>query len=188
MLSLLCSWGILAVAFCNVTFWFCVTFWPHNISRGIVRPFQFSGRICVGLIYFPWILGRIHQWNLRFSLWEGFNFNFFNRCSVCLLSCFSRIWLFTTLRTGARQAPLSMGFSRQEYWSGLPCPPPGIFPAQGWNRVPWSPALRAGASPLAPPGGSPESSAGHAGGLGSTWEPLLLFLFYIVHGDRPSFS
>ena len=31
------------------------------------------------------------------------------------------------------QAPLSMGFSRQEYWSGLPCPPPGIFPTQGSN-------------------------------------------------------
>ena len=31
----------------------------------------------------------------------------------------------TTLWTATRQAPLSMGFSRQEYWSGLPCPPPG---------------------------------------------------------------
>ena len=36
--------------------------------------------------------------------------------------CFSRVWLF--LWTEARQAPLLMGFSRQEYWSGLPCPPP----------------------------------------------------------------
>ena len=39
--------------------------------------------------------------------------------------------LFATLRTGAHQAPLSRGFSRQEDWSGLPCPPPGIFPTQG---------------------------------------------------------
>ncbi|XDC53416.1 hypothetical protein R6Z07M_004598 [Ovis aries] len=31
------------------------------------------------------------------------------------------------------KAPLSMGFSRQEYWSGLPIPSPGIFPTQGWN-------------------------------------------------------
>ena len=38
-----------------------------------------------------------------------------------------------TLWTVARQAPLSMGFSRQEYWSGLPFPPPGIFPTQGSN-------------------------------------------------------
>ena len=42
-------------------------------------------------------------------------------CAKPLQSC-----LFVTLRT--RQAPLSMGFSRQEYWSGLPCPPPGDLP------------------------------------------------------------
>ena len=38
---------------------------------------------------------------------------------------------FVTLWTVACQAPLSMGFSRQEYWNGLPCPPPGDFPDQG---------------------------------------------------------
>ena len=43
--------------------------------------------------------------------------------ACCLLSYFSRVQLFVTLRTIARQTPLSMGFSRQEYWSGLPCPP-----------------------------------------------------------------
>ena len=37
----------------------------------------------------------------------------------------SPVWLFVTLWTVARQAPLSTGFSRQEYWSGLPSPPPG---------------------------------------------------------------
>ena len=37
----------------------------------------------------------------------------------------SRVQLFVTPWAVARQAPLSMGFSRQEYWSGLPCPPPG---------------------------------------------------------------
>ena len=42
-------------------------------------------------------------------------------------------------RTVARQAPLSMGFSRQEYWSGLPCPPPGDLPNPGTKRR--SPAL-----------------------------------------------
>ena len=42
--------------------------------------------------------------------------------SVCVLSRFSHIPLFTTLWTVAPQAPLSLGFSRQEYWSGLPCP------------------------------------------------------------------
>ena len=38
----------------------------------------------------------------------------------CMLSCFSRVRLFVTLRTVTLQAPLSMGFSRREYWSGLP--------------------------------------------------------------------
>ena len=41
----------------------------------------------------------------------------------------------------AQQAPLSMGFSRQEYWSGLPCPPPGDLPNLGME--PGSPALEA---------------------------------------------
>ena len=43
----------------------------------------------------------------------------------------SRVWLFATPWTAARQAPLCMGFSRQEYWSGLPCPPPGNLPNPG---------------------------------------------------------
>ena len=50
-------------------------------------------------------------------------------CAV--LSCFSRVQLFATLWTVALQAPLSMGFSRQEYWSGLLCPPPGDLPDPG---------------------------------------------------------
>ena len=41
---------------------------------------------------------------------------------ACTLSHFSRVRLFVTPWTVARQAPLPMGFSRQEYWSGLPCP------------------------------------------------------------------
>ena len=41
---------------------------------------------------------------------------------ACMLSHFSRVQLFVTLSTVARQAPLSVGFSRQEYWSGLPWP------------------------------------------------------------------
>ena len=43
---------------------------------------------------------------------------------VCMLSCFSCVELFATLWAAACQAPLSMGFSGQEYYSGLPCPPP----------------------------------------------------------------
>ena len=46
----------------------------------------------------------------------------------CVLSCFSHIRLFVTTWTVAYQAPLFMGFSRQEYWGGLPFPPPVNLP------------------------------------------------------------
>ena len=52
-----------------------------------------------------------------------------------LLSHFSCVRLFATPQTVAHQAPLSMGFSRQEYWSGLPCPPPGELPNPGNEPV-----------------------------------------------------
>ena len=50
-----------------------------------------------------------------------------------LLGCFSHVQLCTMLWNVARQAPLSMGFSRQEYWSGLHVLLQGIFPTQGLN-------------------------------------------------------
>ena len=53
----------------------------------------------------------------------------------------SRVRLFATLWTVADQAPPSMGFSRQEYWSGLPFPSPGDLPDPGIE--PRSPALQA---------------------------------------------
>ena len=52
--------------------------------------------------------------------------------------------------TVACQAPLAMGFSRQEYWSGLPCPPPGDLPDPGIE--PRSVALQADSLPSEPPG------------------------------------
>ena len=64
---------------------------------------------------------------------------------LCVLSHFSHVWHCATLWTTARQTPLSMGFSRQKYWSGLPCPPPGDLPNPGIK--PRSPALQADSSP-----------------------------------------
>ena len=52
-------------------------------------------------------------------------------CIACLLRRFSHVRLWATLWTVAHQAPLSMGFSRQEYWSGLPCPSPEDVPNPG---------------------------------------------------------
>ena len=57
----------------------------------------------------------------------------------------SHVHLFATLWTVANQAPLSMGFSRQEYWSGLPCPLPGNLPSPGIKPTSLiSPALAGG--------------------------------------------
>ena len=58
-----------------------------------------------------------------------------------LLSCWVVSNSSMTAWTVARQAPLSMGFPRQEYWSRLPCPPPGDLPNPGIKSA--SPALRA---------------------------------------------
>ena len=64
------------------------------------------------------------------------------RMHLCMPSCFSCVLLFAAQWTVARQAPLSMGFSRQEYWSGFPCPPPEDLPDPGIKLVSLlSPAL-----------------------------------------------
>ena len=68
---------------------------------------------------------------------------------MCALS-FSRVWLFATPWTVARQVPLSMGFSRREYWSGLPRPPPGDIPNPGIE--PRSPTLQVDSLPSEPQG------------------------------------
>ena len=65
-------------------------------------------------------------------------------CELCYQSLI-RVRLFATLQTVAHQAPLFMGFSRQEYWSGLACPSPGDLPHPGIK--PRSPALQADSSP-----------------------------------------
>ena len=66
------------------------------------------------------------------------------------LSHFSRVQLFAAPWTVARQAPLSMGFPRQEYWSGLPFPSLDDLPDPGIK--PMSLALQADSLPSEPPG------------------------------------
>jgi len=69
---------------------------------------------------------------------------------ACMLSCFSHVRLFVTVWTIAHQAPLSMGFSRQEYWTGLSCPPQRDLPNPGIE--PRSPLLQEDSLPSEPPG------------------------------------
>ena len=66
------------------------------------------------------------------------------------VSSLSRVRLFVTPWTAAYQAPPSMGFSRQEYWSGVPFPSPGDLPDPGIE--PRSPTLQADSLPSEPPG------------------------------------
>ena len=69
-----------------------------------------------------WIQGRVKSWAKHSLLWEeaqwaGVHAKLLSRVQLCVTPC-----------TVARQAPLSLGFSRQEYWSGLPFPPLGDLP------------------------------------------------------------
>ena len=84
-----------------------------------------------------------------------------------MLSHFSRVRLCASLWTVARQAPLSMGFSRQEYWSGLPFPSPGDRPNPGIEPT----SLR---SPVL---------AGRFFTASATWEALKLhgYLKFLMH-------
>ena len=89
---------------------------------------------------------------------------------LCMLSCFSHVQLIATLWTVAQWTPLSLRFSRQKYWNGLPFPSPGHLPSQGSN-----PCLlcllhgQAGSLSPVPPG-----------------KPKDIFLSYLKYGVRKS--
>ena len=72
---------------------------------------------------------------------------------ACVPHCFNRVWLSATPWTVAHQAPLSVGFSRREHWSGLPWPPPGNLPNPGMKPTSlMSPALAGRFFTTRPPG------------------------------------
>ena len=94
---------------------------PISFFKGSSQPRDRTGVSCIaGRFFTDWatITWVIFWYSLRVS-------------SACMPSCFSCVWLFATLWTIACQAPLSMRFSRQESWSGLPCPPLGNLPDPG---------------------------------------------------------
>ena len=79
-------------------------------------------------LYFFFSLGALTTLRMRYCM------------HTHMISCFSRVRLFAILWTVPHKPPLSMGFSRQEYWSGLLCPPPGELP--DWGIEPVSPVLQ----------------------------------------------
>ena len=112
------------------------------------------------------------------------------KCDTALRLCMrvlsrSVVYDSATLWTVARQAPLSMGFSKQEYWSALPCLPPGDLPNPGIKPTsPEAPALQVGSLPLSYRG-SPKSYEGcslwHFTTLGILSNLWLLFGIQIAH-------
>ena len=96
----------------------------------------------------PLVYRDIRKWEMQ---WK----QSFSTLLVYMLSCLSHFPLFVTLWTVAHQVPLSMGFSRQESWSELPCPPPGDLPDSGTEPLfLMPPILVGGLLPLVPPGKS----------------------------------
>ena len=131
-----------------VKFWYLFFFWPHHVACGILVPqprikpvlpavevqsanhLDLQGIPLISYFGYLWLwyisfearsstVSKILKMSLPFATWNH------------VLSCFSCVRLCATLWTVACQGPLSMGFSRQEYWSGLPCPSPGNFPDTG---------------------------------------------------------
>ena len=91
--------------------------------------------------------------NANIILSSPMKFHCFLKMNAVLCSVASFMSDSVTLWTVSHQAPLSVGFSRQEHWSELPCPPPKDLPNLGIEPIsPVSPALQAGSSPTEPPG------------------------------------
>ena len=121
--------------------WKCLDMAPECWHSATLVSFSLlSIRFC------PTKSSEVHQ----ITLWELFPYSMF--LMVCAQSL-SHVQLFVTPWTVAHQSSLSMGFSRQEYGSRLPCPPPGDFPHQGLNScLPFLLHWQVGSLPLAPPG------------------------------------
>ena len=95
------------------------------------------------------------------SLYTYFSIIYVNHACVCVLSHCSSVQLFVASWTIACQAPLSIGFSRQEHWSGLPCPSPGDLLDPVIEPVSLTSPELAGRLPLVPLG-RPKSCIGYS--------------------------
>ena len=99
----------------------------------------FSIKVCISFVRFI-ILYIIAN--------DIFKLHYLRDC-IIVVESLSRVRLFVTPWTVAHQSPLSMGFPRQEYWSGLPFPSPGDLPDSGID--PGLPALVSGFFTTEPP-------------------------------------
>ena len=112
---------------------------PHTVHGTFIHSFS---KYLLNTLYVRW---HTIKW---------FKFLLMKWSEVKSLSC---VRLFATPWTVAHQAPLSIEFSRQEYWSGLPFLPPGDIPYPGIE--PGSPAVQSDTLPSEPPGKPDEMKA-----------------------------
>ena len=114
-----------------------------SLIRQEVSPFNLKGILYSFLLaclnsqhHYPWgfgpLLSKIELTWTQVLLYHNNQFDNLNGYKVTkgqdmpvVVELLSHVWLYVTPWTVAHYAPLSLGFSRQEYWSGLPCPPPG---------------------------------------------------------------
>ena len=124
---------------------FALSGWPSlSLFPNLRQPAQMSlhsWRFCI--LRHTWKNSYLHPpphlYRRILGLWHPYAW------MLCMLSHFSHVWLFATPWTAAHQALLSIGLSREEYWSGLLCPPPGDFPNPGTEPKSFrSPALTGG--------------------------------------------
>ena len=110
----------------------------HRCSYSIVEAFRYLNKAIQGTL----CKGNNYKCLFSLRLLKDISYLYLYGPYICwVLSCFSYVWLFATPQTIAHQAPLPMEFSRQEYWNGKPCPPPGNIPDPGTE--PAFPALKA---------------------------------------------
>ena len=131
--------------------------------HGTMDWFQIGKGVCQGFILSPCLFNLYVEW-LYGKCWNGWSTSWNQDCWVKWneMKSLSHVRLFVTPWTVAYQAPPSMGFSRQECWSGLPFPSPGDLPDPGIEPgSPASPALQADSFPLSHWGFSFKKSHGH---------------------------
>ena len=103
----------------------------HALLQGIFTTQGLNSRLFC-LLHWKWVVGSL------LLMTPG-------KSQIIVVQSLSHVQLFATLWTVGHQGPLSMAFSRPEYWSGLPCPPPGDLPDPGIKPESlMSPALAGG--------------------------------------------
>ena len=134
---------------------------PHPQLRLV--PFQFSASETMPGVWHLWHKSSLSERrNTHISLWQVYRFIPplelpSSPVSIpLLLSHFSRVWLCATPWTAAHQSPPSLGFSRQEHWSGLPFPSP-IQESEKWQ---WSRSVMSDSTRLLRPWDFPGKSTG----------------------------